>query len=233
MKKIALMASLILTMQGALAQNNSSTASQYGNDNYARVSQTGHDNSADQEQHNSGTLMIEQIGGSNEAYQDQIDLYTEDAIASILQDGDYNTAVQYQTGNSAPSLHEAYISQNGNNNYASQIQTNAYWGDGFYSSITQTGNYNYAETYQADGTLNKAEIMSLGDYNGTETDPISIYQSGDNNTGVIYQEGDYNSASIKQVGNDNYAKVEQYGDNLKSLPIEQIGNGITIIITQN
>ncbi|HEX3073760.1 MAG TPA: curlin repeat-containing protein, partial [Ignavibacteriales bacterium] len=63
-------------------------------------------------------------------------------------------------------------------------------------------------------------------------DPISIYQSGDNNTGVIYQQGDYNSASITQVGNDNYAKVEQYGDNWKSIPIQQIGDGISITIIQ-
>ncbi len=224
---------VLLSMQVALAQENSFITSQKGDNNIALGSQTGYKNYGEQNQYNGGQVFIDQIGDKNSAYQKQVNLNSEDAIAKIIQkSGDNNRAFQYQIGvsGSRPSTHEAYIMQSGNNNYASQMQENALLGkDGFYSSITQTGNYNYARTYQADGFMNRAEIMSLGNYNGTESDPVSISQKGSYNTGIIEQYGDYNAATIKQEGDNNFAKISQYG-NSKSYAIEQNGNGPSVTI---
>lgn len=206
MKKAITLFAAVLFMTGmVMAQSNTATTKQEGNDNTAQQSQVGQGNDAMIHQGDykgEGGNMNVQNGGT--AIQNQ---NGNDNVASIKQRssiwGSGNTSEQHQSGDE----NKAYAIFFNSSNQSNQAQD----GEGNWSKVKATGNGNKLETTQ-EGTANKAFSFMIG--NEDMSKMSSTYQNGEGNEAYSKSKGYGNSIDIDQVGNYNKIGTKSWGDGL-------------------
>ena len=193
MKKILLAVVFLLISTALVAQSNTATTTQTGDDNSAKTEQIGTTNNATINQIGNENLVgklaepsakgVLQVGTSN--------------ILTIDQTGDRNKVSQFRPDHPPADPTIASVEQNGLNNqmYITQSGNDQVIGEGSfpYDGIDQLGNNNFATLDQFGGNENKI--------------------------GIFYQENDGNTADIDQVGNNNYIKSasQKKQDNISPL----------------
>lgn len=185
----------------------------------------------DQGAANNNTAIITQTASGNTAADPTIASIKQISAnsASIKQDGFRQVANFYQElGNVGTVVQKG--SWDGSTNYIG-------------------GKYNYTQVEQY-GMLNNGNIRTLHDYNGTEAEPLKIFQQGDGNFAEIWtgwatssngnhasitqlanankstinqESGDWNKATVIQYTNDNTANLNQTGSSLVAT-IDQYGD---------
>lgn len=219
MKKLTFLFVLTLSVCISMAQNNSSSVGQTGNENQAEVLQTGMFNSGIVGQtgdKNNALIKHGNFGGGN--------VQANYAQAEISQIGDINNAEVLQRGgwSGATAVSTHTVSQTGDNNSAWLTTFNegnqgaikqvgdVNWAMGRQSnngsiiSIDQNGENNYANAEQLGSPQSDASILQTGDWNRANVD-----QDGIGNIAVSKVEsGDVNHVDVNQDGNSNEATVE-------------------------
>lgn len=159
---------------------------------------------------------------------------SDSSSADVVQDGDANTVMLYQLGDSLV----ANINQVGSDNEAwammathdSSVDIDQINGDGNQAVVTQltdgVGGLIADATIMQDGYDNVASITQAASL-GTLSLSATIDQSGDFNVASIYQAGQSDAndrADITQAGNNNTAMMSIYGLG-NSGEINQYANG--------
>ncbi len=186
--------------------------------NYAAVDQMNGNNNVSEQIQNAvdAESFIHQSGSSNfahaEQYQNIGGLYYG-GMAELVQDGNNNSAVQFQIG--------CPVSYDG-----SKVNASAF----------QIGNSNYAVQNQ-NGGCNTSLITSIGNFNGISGDEIKTDQTGRFNSASI-EEGllgaiNSNLASILQTGDSNTATVSHEGGDSNVARVSQTSDSNTAHVTQN
>lgn len=220
MKKLSFFAIALFAGSMAMAQSNTSTTTQTGDNNNATVDQTGSSNTSIISQTvNFGTAghtaNVTQDGTNNmgDVLQDQ-----EDAEATLIQTGADN---------------QILLKQSGENQASDIVQTGDRNKVGGYNNINQ-------RAYQKNGTsfsndANSVSVSQVGDDNQIglwqehHAAAANIDQAGDFNEAYLRQTGAptglIQSASISQTGDDHYADMNFYGDG-NNFSLTQDGNAL-------
>ena len=246
MKKILTAVVFLFITTALVAQSNTATVTQTGDENSGIVDQTGFGNT--------GTITT--IGDKNK---DDVQKYKSWSYGGsgymqakgVTQDGSDNFGTIEQLG----SRHQAGIGQKGNENNAEITQNdptlNAYGQN--VAFVDQLGDLNTSiqnqqgraanSYFRQEGNSNRAEAQQFRNQTGYAT----VEQVGDNNKSYQYQEymASYqggNDAAVKQVGDNNDAKQEQHGINNNASNLQlgnwnitdltQTGNDNSTVITQ-
>ena len=197
MKRLFSLLTMVIVMTGmVMAQGNSATTSQNGNNNSATQDQTGNSNTAEVTQ---GMFQ-----GATDS---------EGATAIQTQDGSENSAIIKQRDWSNPG-NLAEQEQIGEGNQAASIMYNGanesyqlQEGDGNWSKFqTSNGSGNYGETRQL-GDNNEAFVKLLHSSSST----AEVMQDGEGNQAEVEAQGENNTASMSQYGYDNEASYSVFG----------------------
>jgi hypothetical protein len=196
-------------------EENSSTQVQEGNTNMAKVYQNklmiGETDRALEVSGGFNVVTQTQIGNANRSVALQgvglFGLVGHNNIASMTQEGNSNLQVSFQDGE----YNTLVQSQIGDSNESTVAQTAA--ADN-YASSTIVGHHNVTFINQQLGESSSfATIVQDGDFNKSR-----IFQkSGDDNTAIFEQLGDYNTSNILQTGNTQVSNVTQTGSGNSSL----------------
>lgn len=214
MKKLVFLFTMVLAVSMVMAQGNSSTIKQVGNDDKADVTQVGFQNTAKvlQTGGNGNLLGAVKAGdpgielGSDLSQAKGLVQVGSNNIASAIQKGNANKIQQFRE---IRNVFNSYFQKGDNNNFAiEQVGDNNVVGQALYEydALEQVGNWNSADLYQK-GNENKISIF---------------YQHGLGNEAIIHQVGDdnkINSASQKPVSpadnaNNSLVILQQGNNNL-------------------
>jgi hypothetical protein len=169
-----------------------------GSANYASITQSGNNNTSEQEQNGwSNDIVAVQSGNGNTASQTQLNSSWVSS-SSVMQSGNNNSAYQASLGN----LNNALIEQYSNGNRASQRQLSGDATPDGYPAL------NNAEIYQWGGNGNEA-IQNQINEAGNVSNHAIIWQNGANNIATQGQWGGFNSSTISQTGNGHVANLTQ------------------------
>ncbi len=253
MKKLLTAVVFILISTALVAQNNTATVNQNGNDNEGNVAQTGNLNYAEVSQFDGDENIsdVNQNGSSNEAY-----------IAQGMTTNYFGSPVYSPTTPMSGSRNKADVDQNGSGNFVSNIVqvgddndatvdqngegNNVYvyqgWAFGFWGetpitsalssynstvSITQLNDDNYSAVWQYGGVNNEVIIDQEGYSNKTQIAQGFIYEDGAYDFTFPVYNTENNYASVTQMGNGNVGKLFQLGND-NQFTLTQNGNGNTV-----
>ncbi|MBL1215046.1 MAG: hypothetical protein HND52_16910 [Ignavibacteriae bacterium] len=213
MKKLLTAVVFLLISTALIAQSNTATTTQTGDDNNSTVGQTGANTSEVLQDGNTNTANVGQVG-TNTAIVDQLNSTFN--TVTVDQDGTGNEAyvtqgmVENYYGQTSTDMDAnsnlATVDQDGAGNIIGEfIQV----GDNNIGNFTQNGNGNKGYIYQgwAYGFWGETPITSaLASYNST----VDISQVNDNNDARVWQYGgDNNTTNINQTGLSNTASISQ------------------------
>jgi len=219
MKKLSFIIAMVLVSGFAMAQNTASITS-IGDYQDATVKQGIPKNTG---------IIYQTASGVSAAINDRTSASIEQIsgdYATINQDGKRQVAWIYQNTNSVGTI----------------VQTGSWNSSGDYIA----GDHNYIQVVQ-NGFLNNGNIETLSNENGTSTNPLNIYQNGDQNWAQIHSgvltSSNFDLASISQLGNLNISNVNQEGGDWNSATVlqytnknvanlNQSGSNLTSTITQ-
>jgi hypothetical protein len=225
MKQLLTAVVFLLISTALVAQSNTATTTQAGDDNGSWQTQTGASNTAATTQSgNENAGQIDQNGNTNGATIEQIN--NNNVALAAQYDGDNNVASIKQNGPS----NSAYLAQGMVEDFYGPGTSSMYAASGSenQSSIEQLGADNHVQAYQA-GDNNMGNVKQTGNdniaysyqgwtYNGwgeanafiTDNSTVNINQINDDNYSAVWQYGgDGNQAYITQDGPQNVASVAQ------------------------
>jgi hypothetical protein len=230
MKKLISLFAMVIFMTGmVVAQSNTATTSQEGNQNDAVQTQKGASNDADINQGVFGTKdPTDPMNRQNKGYAEQFqDGNNNEAVINQRSGswGKYNYSLQRQIGNQ----NEAEVTFFNQGNHSEQIQRgNKNWSQAKSSNgkndiyTTQVGNQNEAKVLLLNSYGSEAIVLQRGHVNFTDVDAkgerndINVRQIGNNNDVKsrkpdeegVYVRGNRNDIDIAQDGNQNQAWVQ-------------------------
>jgi len=258
MKKLSFILAMVLGTGMAMAQVNTATVTETGNNNTGYVNQLGVSNTAVIDQignlNNASTSDnyasslfgiltdtkgVTQIGNHNDGTIIQHNPYVETPghlsqagpIAGLNQSGNWNSAVISQTHNTAWDQEYAWAKQSGDGNRSTQNQDFTY---GFQSHIWQQGR----SLAQSGDALTTVRNIAQTDQEGGYAQNASIWQDGVRNNALIFQGNvlfgytHNNLAETTQKGNDNISTQYQYGS-LNTAKTQQLTNSNISNLIQN
>lgn len=219
MKRLFSLLTMIVVMTGmVMAQSNTATTSQNGNNNSATQDQSGNSNTAEVTQgmfqgatdSEGATAIQSQEGNENSALIKQRDWANPGNLAEQQQTGDANQAVSIMYNGA----NESFQLQEGDGNW-SKFQTSN--GSGNYGETQQMGHNNAAFVKLLQSSSSSAEVMQDGDGNQAEVDAqgsgnmVDVDQTGTGNK--VGMQPWYANEGITIDGDDNMATQTQDGSN--------------------